>query len=163
MAAVRGQSLAAASNTLPVQVKEEQVNAIQTHQPPRRRPNSGRQGTRTCGSCGYEHKTTTGCPAKGKTCDKCGKDNHFAKVCRSGRGWQGNRKGKDAKVRSVIKEVDESRTTTDQRDPVFEEDEDEDIFVISFTGEGKQKKRPPPMSNIQINGKSATVLIDTGA
>ncbi|KAJ1155086.1 hypothetical protein NDU88_007822, partial [Pleurodeles waltl] len=53
--------------------------------------------------------------------------------------------------------------TMAQKTPIFEEDEDEDSFVISFTGERQLKKRPPPMSMVHINGKSATVLIDTGA
>lgn len=35
-----------------------------------------------CGSCGGKHGDR--CYAQGKTCDKCGKPNHFAKVCRSG-------------------------------------------------------------------------------
>ena len=36
-----------------------------------------------CGNCGYQsHPPGTTCPAKGKTCDSCGKPNHFASVCR---------------------------------------------------------------------------------
>ncbi len=39
-----------------------------------------------CRNCGFNlpHKSQSGeCPAKGKECAKCGKPNHFAKVCRS--------------------------------------------------------------------------------
>lgn len=36
-----------------------------------------------CGNCGYQHKPTEVCPAKGKQCASCKKWNHFAKVCRS--------------------------------------------------------------------------------
>ena len=37
----------------------------------------------TCGNCGYQtHPPGTICPAKDKTCDSCGKPNHFASVCR---------------------------------------------------------------------------------
>jgi hypothetical protein len=35
-----------------------------------------------CGNCGYAHAPRT-CPAFGKTCSSCGRDNHFASVCRS--------------------------------------------------------------------------------
>jgi hypothetical protein len=35
-----------------------------------------------CGNCGYSHAPRT-CPAFGKTCSSCGRDNHFASVCRS--------------------------------------------------------------------------------
>lgn len=35
-----------------------------------------------CGNCGRSHAQNN-CPARGKTCRKCGKRNHFAAVCRS--------------------------------------------------------------------------------
>ena len=43
-----------------------------------------RQKNGKCYNCGgsYPHQKS-GCPAHGKTCNKCGKDNHFAKVCLS--------------------------------------------------------------------------------
>ena len=49
---------------------------------------------KTCFNCGYEfpHKERP-CPAKNKTCTKCGKQNHFAKQCRS--GSRKSRKAKD--------------------------------------------------------------------
>ena len=38
---------------------------------------------RPCGYCGYEHsKGKSNCPAYGKTCRKCHKDNHFESVCK---------------------------------------------------------------------------------
>ena len=38
----------------------------------------------TCGNCGYEHQPNMQkCPAQGKTCNKCGKKNHFQQVCHS--------------------------------------------------------------------------------
>ena len=36
---------------------------------------------RQCGQCGYTHGQR--CPARGQTCRKCGKLNHFQRVCRS--------------------------------------------------------------------------------
>ncbi|KAK0139298.1 hypothetical protein N1851_024069 [Merluccius polli] len=33
-----------------------------------------------CGKCGGSHKPKS-CPAYGKTCHNCGKDNHFSKCC----------------------------------------------------------------------------------
>ena len=43
-----------------------------------------RQKNGKCYNCGgsYPHKNSD-CPAKGKTCNKCGKANHFAKICYS--------------------------------------------------------------------------------
>ena len=35
-----------------------------------------------CRNCGRNYPHTGVCPAKGKTCNSCGKSNHFAVVCR---------------------------------------------------------------------------------
>jgi hypothetical protein len=41
-------------------------------------------GKELCNYCGYKkHQDKLSCPAKGAECKKCGKANHFAKVCRS--------------------------------------------------------------------------------
>ena len=37
-----------------------------------------------CFLCGYEYPHEKACPARGKTCNKCGKLNHFESVCKSG-------------------------------------------------------------------------------
>ena len=39
----------------------------------------------SCGNCGYQHAKQSQCPARGKTCRKCNKQNHFARACRSGK------------------------------------------------------------------------------
>ncbi|XP_060557421.1 uncharacterized protein K02A2.6-like [Ruditapes philippinarum] len=40
-------------------------------------------GKVTCSRCGTTHQEGKTCPAKGKTCRKCGKLNHFQKMCKS--------------------------------------------------------------------------------
>ena len=35
-----------------------------------------------CGRCGYRHSRNA-CPAQGQICKKCGRENHFAKCCRT--------------------------------------------------------------------------------
>ena len=42
----------------------------------------GRTDSDACGRCGYQHSKDK-CPAQGQTCKKCGKQNHFAKCCRT--------------------------------------------------------------------------------
>ena len=46
--------------------------------------------SQTCRNCGdkYPHEQQQQCPAQGKTWRKCGKSNHFAKVCQSGAAEQ---------------------------------------------------------------------------
>ena len=41
-----------------------------------------RKGNDGCQKCGRNHKEEEPCPAKGKSCNSCGKDNHFASMCR---------------------------------------------------------------------------------
>lgn len=36
----------------------------------------------TCGKCGFIHKPKN-CPAYGKSCNNCGKNNHFSKCCKA--------------------------------------------------------------------------------
>ena len=42
------------------------------------------ESTKACGNCGQIHDPNN-CFACGKTCDNCGKRNHFAALCRSGK------------------------------------------------------------------------------
>ena len=64
----------------------EEVNRVhhEKQTKPRRSPGAKPQQTRsnTCRQCGlvWPHKTSP-CLAKGKTCRKCGKPNHFAQMC----------------------------------------------------------------------------------
>ena len=59
------------------------------------RKQTSRQGETTpktsCKYCGWQHeKGAAKCPAYGKTCAKCKKKNHYARMCR----WAGSRKSK---------------------------------------------------------------------
>lgn len=36
-----------------------------------------------CGRCARKHEANRRCPAKGRTCNKCGQRNHFAVACRT--------------------------------------------------------------------------------
>ena len=67
------------------------VNSVSFRNKFGRRPrgNKGDKGdtdesTKACGNCGRIHDPNN-CFARGKTCDNCGKRNHFAALCRSGK------------------------------------------------------------------------------
>ena len=69
----------------------------------------GRSGSniRNCKYCGKSHNRGN-CPAYGKKCQKCGKENHFKAVCRSGNDGKRDHskqryKGKKAKARNSMK------------------------------------------------------------
>ena len=51
---------------------------------PKAKPSTPQNKPRTCFRCGRQTcKSTSTCPARGKTCSNCGKQNHFRSVCRS--------------------------------------------------------------------------------
>ena len=57
---------------------ESLLNHIHTEKESRSSANS-----KECRNCGLKWPHKNGpCPAKGRTCNKCGKPNHFARVCR---------------------------------------------------------------------------------
>nr|XP_006823364.1 PREDICTED: uncharacterized protein LOC102803828 [Saccoglossus kowalevskii] len=68
------------------------VNTIRKHRQQRHRPQRNgksrqdKQSTKQsskCYNCGGSYPHDTVCPAKGKSCNSCGKLNHYAKCCRS--------------------------------------------------------------------------------
>lgn len=68
----------------------EEVNRIEDRNRFAKRQNTNSMQAIECGRCGYKgHKASDDkCPAKGKTCSKCGGRDHFFKKCRSKkRAW----------------------------------------------------------------------------
>eukprot|EP00794_Sanderia_malayensis_P002423 gene2423-2792_t len=92
--------------------------------------------SKQCGLCGGKYPHNDGpCKAMGKTCNSCGKLNHFAKVCRSKPPLKQN-------VRAVRKDRKTSRKTI-RKDP-------------------KEGKRSP-MCEIDIDETKVKVMIDSGS
>lgn len=73
----------------PAHKKQSLGHGNTKHRKPAQLHNNQRQGQnkekRPCGKCGYVHRSPgpEACPARGKTCNKCHKKNHFAHVCKS--------------------------------------------------------------------------------
>ena len=91
--------------------------------------------SRKCGNCGGYAPHKNPCPARGKICKACGKIGHFAHVCRS----------KPRTVASV-----ETGQTSDE--------EYEYVYTIDH-----QENKKPPICQLQINGKTVKMMIDSGA
>ena len=64
-----------------------------------------------CENCGRIHEPNN-CFARGKTCGNCGRLNHFAAVCRSG-------KRRDAKSDSSVKAIDQEANHGDDSDEIY--------------------------------------------
>ena len=65
--------------------------------------NDKKKATSVCPKCGNKHEPRQ-CPAYGVACHKCGKNNHFSKMCRSGTDKHSNYKTKT--VNNIETEVD---------------------------------------------------------
>ncbi|XP_078527056.1 uncharacterized protein LOC144799562 [Lissotriton helveticus] len=153
-------------------VKMERVDALRTLS----RGGRGRWPIRTarlsqCGYCGREEHPPDSCPARGKTCSKCGIPNHFVSVCRGGSQGRGNpgRRMLTGAVRNLS--LKESTTSRSARPPAHHSqhlddsstEEDEECYFVSFAGDLKKRRCPQPKCNIEIDGAPVTGLIDTGA
>ena len=59
------------------------VNAVKTEDHPPQKPTKEGKTLRECWNCGRRHELykRESCPAYGKTCNKCHKQNHFAAKC----------------------------------------------------------------------------------
>ena len=92
---------------------------------------------RKCGNCGGEHSSyQKTCPAFGKLCNNCRKENHFARVCRS-----------------------KPMIANKQTFQVERLDETDDFFI----GTVQNSSDDDWTENIMINNKSIEVKLDTGA
>ncbi|KAL7837376.1 hypothetical protein SRHO_G00270870 [Serrasalmus rhombeus] len=101
-------ALCRAAKTTKAQAKElsKQETVVHTvkggqedrhHMKPKQKTEMKRSVSKSCGQCAGHHKPRA-CPAYGKMCNKCGKDNHYARCCRS--------KGAKTKVHAVEEEAE---------------------------------------------------------
>ena len=122
------------------------LNAFNTKTPPGK-------NNKTCFNCGgdFPHKERP-CPAKNKTCAKCGKQNHFAKQCRSGNlNTRRSQKPQESRreLRPVRQSDEESRSNSDSESTEY-----------CYAVDNKQKH---PQSYVSINGQRIKMTIDTGS
>ena len=138
------------------------------HQPPRVNYDGGRKaesrpqnGTRRrqaqtsdCYHCGrqWPHSEEQPRPARGKTCDKCNKLNHFAAVCRSGKpNHESTRPRRTGNSASRINALQDDDSSSDEE------------YLYTVTQETLSTLHSKPELEVNIGNVSIPVLIDTGA
>ena len=127
-----------------------QVNFVRDKKPkPQQRPTTPlrtSQSLQTCRKCGqsWPHKGRP-CPAQGQTCHKCGKPNHYARVCMSATRLAQN---SSQQINQVV-----------EKQRVEESSDSDDEYVYSI---GKDKSHIPK-ATVQINDVDVSLIIDTGA
>ena len=70
---------------------------------------------RQCQYCGYNHRRGDNCPAFGKRCRKCNKENHFSSVCRSTSNTRGDTQKRDNGSNNQRKNI---KRTTEEDSPI---------------------------------------------
>ena len=89
---------------------------------------------RQCQYCGYNHQRGDNCPAFGKRCRKCNKENHFSSVCRSTSNTRGDAQKRDNGSNNQRKNI---KRTTEEDSPISSND---DYFVQAVTRSFQAKK-----------------------
>ena len=112
-----------------------------------------------CYNCGGEWPHKGQCPAHGKICKKCGRKNHFARVCKSKQlapprisnktYHGGDNKAKPNKVRNIEEQNDE-----------YSSDSDGVYSMYHISGTHSSNKYT---CEIMINGKMVQMEVDSGS
>lgn len=112
---------------------------------------------RKCYNCSgpFPHREGTVCPARGKTCNACGKQGHFSKCCRSTRPTN-NTRGRQ-RVHYVHTGGDGSVTPQASSSAADTESPDEYVYTIG------RAKTNLPHAKVKIKDSNVRVMLDTGA
>ncbi|XP_055309417.1 uncharacterized protein K02A2.6-like [Sitodiplosis mosellana] len=122
-----------------------------------------------CGRCGSKgHKASDDCcPAKGKTCHRCGRKDHFSRCCflrESGdqKRFVGKRKGDTANDEQSSNKVKRENVQAIEMEskPEYKsiEDEYEDIFMVDSDDDGGDYNK----MWVTIGGIDVEVIVDSG-
>ncbi len=110
-------------------------------------------GSRKCRNCGkgYPHPGgKTSCPAYGKSCRGCGKQNHFEAVCRS---KNSNKRNELNNRKPDVQNLIDEHSSSDESDDI--------AYTFSVNSTGKTKSQP--MFQIIIHDTPLTIMADSGA
>ena len=125
-------------------VKDAEANKIATQQ-------GQKTEQQTCRNCGRNYPHDGRCPATGKICNKCGKPNHFANVCRSTAQKPSrkhmSRKPKPRTVRPLKQENHHSDSDSDQSY----------LYTVNSANKNNANVK------VTVNSVSFTTMVDTGA
>lgn len=135
--------------------KIEEVNRIDDRNRFANRKNQNFTQSIECGRCGFKgHKASDDkCPAKGKTCNKCGGRYHFSRKCRSKkRAWS-------ATPKQEKNDNDSKENTKRAKSETVQNVSDEEVnYVFHISTAGKSNE-----VICKIGGVNTSVVIDSGS
>ena len=115
-----------------------------------------RQHAVMCRNCGLEYPhVDRPCPAKGKTCNLCHKENHFAKVCRS----SSNKHQSKPRPQHQPHKRSHARGHVNTIETSIDLSSSDEEYVFSVNN----KNSTLPQTTIKINNENISAINDTGA
>ncbi len=108
---------------------------------------------KNCGHCGGKMPHTGQCPARGKTCRKCNKQNHFAAVCRSSKPASTQARKSQSNARNNSRFV---------RPLQHESDTSDDEYMYAVNKKNNTSKESPKV-NVNVCGYQFSMIVDTGS
>ena len=139
----------------------ENVNRLHQDQgrtPPKPKPRPKTYSPNKCRNCGsaWPHKDGL-CPTKGRTRRKCGKPNHFAKVCFTPQNKRQNPRQTRAHQPHPTAKSSVRQISQDQSSP---RSDDEYLYTLDQDSMTNSKT---PLVNVEVNGVPIEMIVDTGA
>lgn len=128
-------------------IEEKEIDIVKQHV----------NSNQICQNCGYKHKYDGFCPAKGKTCAKCGKINHFANVCSF-----------KAPERNKLHEVSDGGSSSKKEDSSNVDGKESDVMSLQYgiftVMEDLTMNEVSSWSeDIQVNSEIINFKLDSGA
>lgn len=138
--------------------KKRDSRRPKTNRKSERRSSERRKGSqKKCTKCGYgQHSRDDTCPAIGRTCDYCKKENHFATVCRKKKANNDN----DESTNQVDESTYEYEDSTDYSD--YSDDDDLYIHPV-YAVDGNTQEYDQWYETVQVRGKKLRMQLDTGS
>ena len=110
-----------------------------------------------CGLCGGNYPHRSKCPAQGKSCHKCGKLNHFSKVCRSKSNNQFKQPVGKEHAKTVTAENHSSEISR------VEKSDSDNSEEYTFTTDAQVNQLSKPIFEVQIGNTPIRIMADSGA
>ena len=116
-----------------------------------------------CYRCNGSYPHTSVCPAMGKTCNSCHKQNHFAAVCRSKQQRKPNKRSGNFTGRKYKKQHQSvNKVEAENRDDTSSSVSD-DEYVFTTAVKKNTKSGAYPTATITIGKENIDFVLDTGA
>lgn len=107
-----------------------------------------------CKYCGGTHQVRK-CPAYGKVCTSCGRQNHFAQVCRITAQSKDKRKYTHATKKHVAKVVEDENSSSSTTD--------DEVLIVNDIESLETNSDSKIIAMFSIKGKKVSMQIDSGA